>query len=702
MLPRPPAVLLSLLVIPVRVVLSTAPPAARAADAVAADVPFDPASLVDVSAIAEEMRIYADAIVVTGTKTSRTAIDQPFTVYVLDRARIQDLCAKDLGDLLRVMPGLDVHRLGDRGYGIGPPSFAQDLANQLLVLVDGVAYPTSRGGGADWQLLPVQVDEIERVEYVPGPQTTLYGAYAAMGVINVITRRAAPTTWDDDDATLLRTRVGGDGLARFDLTAHRRGTGLDTTVWATHRSSDGWGNPVDALTGAPHPAFRDQEDSNFGSGGLSVRRRLDDHRALRFDLSYLRSYRSPILPVVDTEYEEDRQDIDTILTYTDQPSADEGFVLTLKKRNSDLVYDAPLYALYGITTNFGRFDDSEVNVRRYVRDRAGRRFSFGGYYEHLLAEGTQYGPGEHNLYEASVDASAEIPLRRSASLLLGINRYGSNVVDGTFTWKAFLRRRLASNRVVRLGYATSVRGPDLATLDYARLDVPVPSPPFPSPWVNFITANPNLDVEEFEIAELGFEHRTDRSSLQFRLYAGTARNLLAFAPSGDPPIDLTPYGGPYLLPLTFVNDPGEVDVLGCTATYDSQLSRAWRLLLSWRYLDAEEADGADRVMSPRNKFTVNATYRPDDRSSFNLTARTTSGYLTSDPPFNDSAPVASHTIFDMALRFRTGATRDDAIFLTVNNLTDRRVTELYSRTANPPLPGWVAHRQAVIGYSIRF
>jgi len=529
--------------------ISTSSTAAGATD----DVPFDIGSLVDVSAIEEEVSVYSEAVVVTGTKTRRTAMDQPFTVNVLDRTRMQDICAKDLCDLLRVIPGLDVHRVNDRLYGAGPPAFANDLSNQLLVLVDGVAYPTSRGGGADWQLLPVQIDEVERIEYVPGPQTTLYGAYAALGVINVMTRRAASETWNGGDETHLRTRIGGDGLVRFDVTAHRKGARGDSTVWASHRSSDGWGDPNDAASGLPIASYLGQEDSNFGSGGVSVRRSLDDHRSVRFDLSYLRSYRAPFLPTIPNDVEEDRQDIDTILTYTDQPSVDDGFVLTLKKRNSDIVYGQPVYGAFGILTNFGRFDDSEINLRRYYRDRAGRRFSFGGYYEHLQAEGSLYDTGEQNSYESSFDASAELPLRGSNSLLLGVNHYGSNIVDGQFTWKAFLRRRLKPGHVLRLGCSTSVRGPDVAALYTPDLDIPVGPPPVPP--ITIFTGNPYLDVEEFQVAELGYERRTAKSSFQFRLYTGTARNLISIVPNGPPP------------PRTFGKSPTDLDVLGCTTTH---------------------------------------------------------------------------------------------------------------------------------------
>jgi len=128
----------------------------------------------------------------------------------------------------------------------------------------------------------------------------------------------------------------------------------------------------------------------------------------------------------------------------------------------------------------------------------------------------------------------------------------------------------------------------------------------------------------------------------------------------------------------------------------------WRLLLSWRYCDTDNDDGSERILSARNKFMANATYRPNDRTSCNLTARTTSGYSTSQAS-TVWVPVDGHTIFDMAIRVRTGSTRDDSVFLRIDNLTDRRITEVYPSTSTiPPTPGWPNHRQAVIGYTLRF
>src|SRR5204862_8169859 len=68
--------------------------------------------------------------------------------------------------------------------------FNTDLANKLLVLIDGRTVYTPLFSGVFWDRQDYLLEDIERIEVISGPGGTLWGANAVNGVINIITRNA--------------------------------------------------------------------------------------------------------------------------------------------------------------------------------------------------------------------------------------------------------------------------------------------------------------------------------------------------------------------------------------------------------------------------------------------------------------------------------------------------------------------------------
>lgn len=127
-----------------------------------------------------------DTVVVTATRTAQTADETLASVTVITREDIERQQANSLHDLLRGTPGLSISNNGGRGQNT---SFFLRGANsdQLLVLIDGIKVGSATLGTTAFQDLPI--DEIERIEIVRGPRSSLYGAEAIGGVIQIFTRR---------------------------------------------------------------------------------------------------------------------------------------------------------------------------------------------------------------------------------------------------------------------------------------------------------------------------------------------------------------------------------------------------------------------------------------------------------------------------------------------------------------------------------
>ncbi len=138
-------------------------------------------------ASAEQAPTELDDVVVTATRTPVSIADSVVPVQVIDREQIDRSQAGSLMDLLRGRAGLDFVNQGGPGK-ITSLFMRGSASSQVLVLVDGVRIGAASSGMPALQDLPIE--QIERVEIVRGPRSSLYGSEAIGGVIQIFTRAA--------------------------------------------------------------------------------------------------------------------------------------------------------------------------------------------------------------------------------------------------------------------------------------------------------------------------------------------------------------------------------------------------------------------------------------------------------------------------------------------------------------------------------
>lgn len=179
--------------------------------------------------------------VLTVTRLAQPISETPGAVTIIDRETIRRSGARELVDVLRLVPGYWVG-----GYNGAQPSAAyhaplDDFGVRNLVLVDGRSvYSTYQFGDTHHGMMGLLLEDIERIEVLRGANSAAYGANAMFGVINIITRHSADTRgvevsvtggqrgiWDN------QARFGwGDANASFRLSTGRR-------------SDSGYGNAYD-------------------------------------------------------------------------------------------------------------------------------------------------------------------------------------------------------------------------------------------------------------------------------------------------------------------------------------------------------------------------------------------------------------------------------------------------------------------------
>jgi vitamin B12 transporter len=196
-------------------------------------------------------------IVVTATRVAMPVTEVGNSVTVVDSAQLSSKQDQTLAEAMRTVPGVDVVRNGGAGSRVAV-HLRGTQSDQVLVLVDGVEVndPSGTGRGADLSQLPVE--NIERIEILRGPQSTLYGADAIGGVINVITRKGAGPLAGEVSAE-------GGSFGTFNETAAMRGSNsrFNYSVGASRQDSEGISSAAEK-NGNP-------EKDGFGRTELSSR-----------------------------------------------------------------------------------------------------------------------------------------------------------------------------------------------------------------------------------------------------------------------------------------------------------------------------------------------------------------------------------------------------------------------------------------------
>ena len=114
-------------------------------------------------------------------------------IQVITRDQIRRSGATTLAEALRLADNLEVAQKNSHDWGVSARGFNTQLANKLLVMIDGRTVYTPLYSGVFWDVQDYLLEDVERIEVISGPGGTLWGSNAVNGIINIITRSAADT-----------------------------------------------------------------------------------------------------------------------------------------------------------------------------------------------------------------------------------------------------------------------------------------------------------------------------------------------------------------------------------------------------------------------------------------------------------------------------------------------------------------------------
>ena len=127
-------------------------------------------------------------VVVTATRTATPVYELASSYSLIDSAQIKDSHKFNIYELLQSQPGISISQQG------APGAFTQVYVrgadpSQTQVLIDGIDMNMVNDPSNTYDFADLSADNIERIEIIRGPQSTLYGSDALAGVINIITKK---------------------------------------------------------------------------------------------------------------------------------------------------------------------------------------------------------------------------------------------------------------------------------------------------------------------------------------------------------------------------------------------------------------------------------------------------------------------------------------------------------------------------------
>ena len=153
-------------------------------------------------------------VVLSATRLKQSLADAPAAITVIDKAMIRASGAKEIVELFRLVPGMQVGYKRNQLPSATYHGMSDEFARGMQVLVDGQSIYLASFGGLYWIDYPVLIEDIERIEVIRGPAASTYGPNAFLGVINIITSHTSQTQGAQADF-----RAGGGdyyrGVARY-------------------------------------------------------------------------------------------------------------------------------------------------------------------------------------------------------------------------------------------------------------------------------------------------------------------------------------------------------------------------------------------------------------------------------------------------------------------------------------------------------
>lgn len=238
-------------------------------------------TLLSASAVAEETSYSLDEVVVSATRLNTQTIDTAASVTVIDEEEIEENMVKDIDDLFKYTPGVNVQ--SNSRQGVQSINIRGIEGNRIKVIVDGVAQANQFDSGAEFvnsSRVDVDTDMIKAVEIVKGAASSLQGSDAIGGIVAFETKDPADILKGRDFGGYAKLNYSSSDKTFSESVAIANKVGdLESLVAYTRRDGeelDNFGQP-------------DEQDSSANNLLVKLQYQLNAAHRIEFSGNYIRN-----------------------------------------------------------------------------------------------------------------------------------------------------------------------------------------------------------------------------------------------------------------------------------------------------------------------------------------------------------------------------------------------------------------------------
>ena len=551
-------------------------------------------------------------ILVTANRVPQPANVIMAATTVIDRETIRRSLAQNLVELLSGLPGMQLAPSG--GLGAQTSLFLRGTdSDHTLILIDGVQVSTSTGAAGRLEFIPL--DQIQRIEIVRGPRSSIYGSEAIGGVMNIITT----ATVEQDFAGNMSLMAGTENSSNANFGISGRTGNTSLALDASSRQTDG--------ISAANNGNSDDDGYENDSMALSMTHGFSD--TIGFTASY---------SAFDTKSDYDDGEVDG---ESQQFALGLDFLLTENWRSSlnveRFTEDNDDVGAFGTTNSHS--ENSEFSWRNTLALNLANTLAFGVDLQEQKLEYSSFGAVQTDtsrdnngiygvlLHEGAV-ADLTVSLRNDDNERFGNHATGSIALGRDFT----------EDLRAWISYGTAFKAPNL-------IDLYVDFPSF------FYFANPDLEPETSKNLELGLQGAATGVQWQLNVFRNEIEDLIT--------TDAT---------FTTLANVQEARINGIEASIATEVAE-WQLSLALTALEHENRNtGNPLLRRPDETLALNIA-RDFGNFDVGLNLLAQSEHADLNPVTFGSSTVGGYALANLVAGYRISNAMN--LRLRIGNLFDR-------------------------------